>query len=292
MDRIQYETYHENKAHTTPDFPYNTYICSIPLDFPEVSAHWHSEAELIVIKKGQGTVAVDLISYDVTEGNMILILPGQLHSIHQRAFCEMEYENILFDPALLGAGDGDLCGRLLQPLFTGQLRHPVRMDEQLPYYKEACACIERIDRLCSEKKHGYQLAVKGNLFSLMYLLVTHHGRCTEKTKKKRSIEKVKLILSYISENYAQRITIEDAAGVCYYSKSHFMKFFKDTMGEGFIQYLNGYRLRIAAQLLLSTGDTILDISEKTGFENLSYFNRAFKSRYGLSPGQYRKQHLS
>lgn len=52
MNSIKYENYHENKSHTMPDFPYNTYLCSIPLDFPEVATHWHSEAELIVIKRG------------------------------------------------------------------------------------------------------------------------------------------------------------------------------------------------------------------------------------------------
>ncbi|MBQ8687296.1 MAG: helix-turn-helix transcriptional regulator [Ruminococcus sp.] len=289
MNRSQYDTYHENKAHTTPDFPYNTYLCSIPLDFPEVSVHWHNEAELVAVKKGSGRIDVDLISYDVSEGNMILILPGQLHSIHQKAGCEMEYENILFEPSLLGAEERGLCGRLLQPLFAGQLRLPVRIDQTLSYYEDAAACIGRIDSLCSRQSFGYQLAVKGNLFSLMYLLVTHHTERAEPADRKRSIEKVKLILSYISENYTRRLTIEEAAGVCYYSKSHFMKFFKAVMGEGFTSYLNGYRLRIAAQLLLSTSDSVLEISGKTGFENLSYFNRQFKSRYGVSPGQYRKR---
>lgn len=294
MNHKPYATYHENKTHTTPDFPYNTYLCSIPLDFPEVSAHWHNEAELIVVKKGAGRIDVDLTSYDVEEGNMIFILPGQLHSIHQKKLCNMEYENILFDVSILGAGENDLCGRLLQPLFSRQLNHPAKIDNTLSYYKEAYHCIECIDHLCSEKKLGYQLGVKGNLFLLMHLLITHHTEHKESSRQNRSIEKVKLILSYISENYTRHLTIEEAAGVCYYSKSHFMKFFKDAMGEGFISYLNSYRLRIAAQLLLSTTDNVLEISEKTGFENLSYFTRLFKSKYGVSPGQYRKkqEHMS
>lgn len=54
MEKNQYEIYHENKKHTPNDFPYNTYLCSIPLDFKSVNLHWHNEVELIVIKKGQG----------------------------------------------------------------------------------------------------------------------------------------------------------------------------------------------------------------------------------------------
>jgi len=292
MNHKSYATYHENKTHTTPDFPYNTYLCSIPFDFPEVSIHWHNEAELIVVKKGVGCIDVDLTSYDVEAGNMIFILPGQLYSIHQKKPFTMEYENILFDVSILGTEENDLCRRLLQPLFSGQLCHPAKIDNTLPYYHTACSYVDCIDHLCSEKNFGYQLGVKGNLFLLMHLLVTHHAERKESSRQNRSIEKVKLILSYISENYTRCLTIEEVAGVCYYSKSHFMKFFKDAMGEGFTSYLNSYSLRIAAQLLLSTADSVLEISEKTGFENLSYFIRLFKRKYGVSPGQYRKIHES
>ena len=59
MDKLQYKIYHENKTHTPDDFPYNTYLCSIPLDFKSVNLHWHDEVEIIVIKKGTGIVSVD-----------------------------------------------------------------------------------------------------------------------------------------------------------------------------------------------------------------------------------------
>lgn len=288
MNADQYKDYHENKSHTVPDFPYNTYLCSIPLDFPEVPTHWHSVAELIVIKKGCGYVEADLKSYDANEGDMFLILPGQLHSIRQKAGFSMEYENIIFEPSFIGSGESGICGGLLEPLFSGKLSHKVKIDSSLNYYSGAAACIEHIDKLCSEKTYGYQLGVKGGLFSFFYLIISNHPEAAESAVHERSIEKVKLILSYISENYTKRITTQEAADVCYYSCSHFMKFFKQAMGECFTQYLNNYRLRISAQLLVSTNDSILTVSEKSGFENLSYFNRSFKKRFGVTPGQYRQ----
>ncbi len=285
---VKYESFHENKNHTTPDFPYNTYLCSIPLDFPEVHAHWHSEAELIVIKKGRGLVEVDLKSYEAEERDMILILPGQLHSIHQRDGFAMEYENILFEPSFAGADGNDRCAKLLELLFDGKLDHSTMINKSLPYYTEAEACIERIDNLCSRAEFGYQLGVKGALISLMHQIISHHSQYTEQTVNSRSIEKVKLILSYISQNYSQPITVQEAAAVCCYSCSHFMKFFKATMGESFTSYLCSYRLKIASQLLTSTSDSVLEIAINTGFSNLSYFNRQFKSKFGVTPVQYRK----
>lgn len=99
---------------------------------------------------------------------------------------------------------------------------------------------------------------------------------------------MKTVLTYIQENYSRPITVEEIANECYYSKSHFMKFFKDSMGMGFIQYLNDYRLNIACQMLKESSDSILNIAAMTGFDHLSYFNRIFKRKYGITPGEFRK----
>ena len=55
----------------------------------------------------------------------------------------------------------------------------------------------------------------------------------------------------------------------------------------FVQYLNDYRLEVAAKLLTTTSDDIINIAINTGFDNLSYFNRCFKKKYGITPGKYR-----
>ena len=93
---------------------------------------------------------------------------------------------------------------------------------------------------------------------------------------------------YVEEHFQDNISIEEIAGHCFYSKSYFMKFFKETMGMSFVQYLNDYRLEVAAKLLTTTSDDIINIAINTGFDNLSYFNRCFKKKYGITPGKYRK----
>ena len=59
MNILEYENYHEAKTHVELTFPYNTYLCSIPLDFSGVPLHWHDDMELIYIKKGCGHISVD-----------------------------------------------------------------------------------------------------------------------------------------------------------------------------------------------------------------------------------------
>ena len=90
---------------------------------------------------------------------------------------------------------------------------------------------------------------------------------------------MKTVLKYVENHYTEKLTIDDMAELTYYSKSHFMKFFKAHMGIGFTEYLNDYRLTMAARLLKSSDDSILMIADASGFDNLSYFNRIFKRKY-------------
>ena len=58
---------------------------------------------------------------------------------------------------------------------------------------------------------------------------------------------------------------------------------------GLTAYLNDHRLNLAAELLRITDATVLDIAGRVGFDNLSYFNRLFKRRYGMTPREYRSK---
>ena len=290
MNLSEYQNYHETKSHTASEFPYNTYLCSIPLDFTLVPLHWHAELEIVVIKKGTGLISVDFGKRTVSSGDIVFIRPGQLHSIEQNGARKMEYENIILKPELLISGEADLCARqFITPLMKGELRCVTFLTPAVPGYPEISDCISRIDHLCEKRPDGYQLAVKGFLFQLVFLLLSHRQKkSTSPALQTKSLEKIKTILKYVEEHYADHITIDDMAAITFYSKSHFMKFFKAHMGTGFIEYLNDYRLTIAERLLRTSDATVLEIAEKSGFDNLSYFNRMFKRKYGQSPGKQRK----
>ena len=78
-------------------------------------------------------------------------------------------------------------------------------------------------------------------------------------------------------------------GTLLFSASHFMRWFRQMTGQSFIAFLNEYRLNTAAETLRTTDETVLTIASRCGFENLSYFNRAFKAHFGMTPRDYRKK---
>ncbi|MGN0370923.1 MAG: AraC family transcriptional regulator [Butyrivibrio sp.] len=284
----EYEHYHENKVHSASLFPYNTYICSIPLDFKEVQKHWHNEMEIIYIKKGCGIITLDFDTYNVTAGDIVIVVPGQLHGIYQHDSDTMEYENIIFSLNMLLSKHSDsVDSEFFTPLLSGGIKFEHFITVELPYYSDLAACLNRADMICSDFSKGYKLAIKGCLFDFFYILYQNSDE-SGPVKDNRNLERIKEVIKYIDHNYASDITIEEISAVCGFSSSHFMKFFKNTMGTSFIDYLNDYRLAVASRLLLSSESNIIDIAEGCGYNNLSYFNRIFKKKYGMTPSSYRK----
>ncbi len=291
MNLKEYQNYHEEKVHTSSEFSYNTYVCSIPLDFPEVPMHWHSEMELVVVKKGMGTVCVNYDSYSVTTGSILLIPAGQLHSIQGITGMIMEYENILFTADFLLSYHEDICStQFIRPLFQNKIAFDsLLLTPSLTYYKEIATLLEQIDDYSDARPLGYQLAIKGLFLQIFFILFSHKTKDSSTLPTPKSIEKMKILIKYMEDHYAQPITIEEVAELLHYSPSHFMKFFRNAMGTSFITYLNDYRLTIAARDLRLSSDSILTIASHSGFDNLTNFNRLFKRKYHMTPSQFRKE---
>ena len=205
----------------------------------------------------------------------------------------MEYENIIFSVDLFRSRNHDtLDSEFFLPLLSDELNIKSIYDRDDPLYEALSSCLNRVDVLCSSTPKGYRLALKSCYFEFFYTLYAHAEQKAETSDRKnhaKNLDRTKAILSYIDRNYKEAISIADIASYCGFSESHFMRFFKNTMGVSFTTYLCDFRLNIAARLLVTTDDSILSIAESCGFFNLSYFNRSFKKKYGITPGAYRKR---
>ena len=87
-------------------------------------------------------------------------------------------------------------------------------------------------------------------------------------------------------------TLRNAAQMYYINEQYLGRLFKQQIGISYHEYLNLQRLEWSAkQLLEESTKNISEIALNCGFQTLAYFNRQFKKHYGISPSQYRKQHI-
>ena len=77
-----------------------------------------------------------------------------------------------------------------------------------------------------------------------------------------------------------------------YSQSALSQQFKKYMGQTLISYINDLKLNHACNQLKNTSFSMVDIAKSAGFESYPHFSRLFKSKFGLSPLQYRASNTS
>lgn len=99
---------------------------------------------------------------------------------------------------------------------------------------------------------------------------------------------VESVTDFIRQHYAEAISIDDMLQDVPFSKYHFIRSFKRTMGSTPYHYLTNYRITVAKTLLRSTEESIAAIAEHCGFSDTSNFITHFRKATGQNPLQYRK----
>ena len=174
-----------------------------------------------------------------------------------------------------------------EPEQSGRLELSGILNKKDGCYQEAAACLREAEDANRTKLPGYELLIKGALFRFLAILMAQGKQLP--SSETADTMRLKQVLQWISVHYGTKLHVADAANICQCSSSHFMRWFKKMTGQRFTAFLNEYRLNAAAEALRTTEDTVLSISEQCGFDNLSYFNRAFKTRYLMTPREYRRK---
>lgn len=104
-------------------------------------------------------------------------------------------------------------------------------------------------------------------------------------------QRLKPALEYLQKHYCGKVALEDIARSAHLSVSRLCHLFKEQFGFTVFDYLANLRIKRAQYLLLSTDRTCLQICLDSGFANLSYFNRTFKQRTGMTPSQFRRKNM-
>jgi len=246
-------------------------------------------------------------------------------SVHELIFCRagngelygaegrtaVSAGNLLFNPK--GKLNGNQAAlRVIQVLFSEELFSPsVNMDREAFYVLGLIKLHARKQNLVALSKagsermvtlldamlwefqnryRGYSWAIRLKLIELLITLMRDSQfKISIKNLKPLSSSRIQDAVLYLSTDYMNQITVEDVLDACGLSRSHFHALFKQETGRTFVDYLSWLRCNRAAELLVTTDRTILDIAMECGFNNLSHFYHVFKREKETSPKRYRRQ---
>ncbi len=142
-----------------------------------------------------------------------------------------------------------------------------------------------LDSLQQDMSESLCFQISGVIAS--YILMRYERM--EDMQEKSIHATVAAIRDYVDNFFYQEISLEALAKRYHYNEKYLGTLFKEEIGISFRDYLNDRRLRYAKSRLGDTHANVLDVAIQSGFNNVTYFNRIFKAKYGTTPSKYREK---
>ena len=251
--------------------------------------HWHPEIEITYVQKGTMCYKVNNLVYHLKEGDIVFNNSGALHSGTMENQKDCSYIPVTFDSRLIyGFFQSTINSKYVDPIIQDSLLPAVCIDQSEPWHKQFREFLFRVITLDREKPEFYELDIIIYLQS-MWRLLLEHITYEPQASRENSLEfdRIKKILSYIEENYKNRITLKDISGHIHLCESECTRLFKRHMNTTLFSFLQEYRIERSLEYL-KTGEAISDVARVVGFEDSNYYSKVFTKIKGCSPREYRK----
>ncbi len=179
----------------------------------------------------------------------------------------------------------------LEPLMAHPDMESVFLSPEISWQKQALVDLEDAWQQCFQEPQGYEFQLRSSLSSLVYQLCCHMPPTPVQAARRssRDAERIKAMLALIHEHYGTELSTRDISSAAMVSESECLRCFRHTIGTTPIQYLKQYRIQQAAQLLANTDQKVSEIAAACGFQDMSYFTRAFREEKGCTPTEYRRR---
>lgn len=250
----------------------------------EVITHYHREIELIAMTEGSAEFHIHSQCYPVKKGDIVIIPPYALHRGFTTNNVKSSYDCICFDLQLL-------CDKSLENGLESQAFSIISLiSSESPYANQLQEYIKRAVIACKKNETGWELEAVGNM-SLLFGILKKNYFIAQKSERNKETLFGEKAMTYLLQNSSCHITSRDAANALYMNHSYFCRVFKRTFGYPFEKYLLIYRLEKARLYLTNTTLHVTEIAFRLGFQNGSYFGKAFKERFHTTPLSYRKNRM-
>lgn len=238
--------------------------------------HYHKQLELLYILKGEQSVMVNGCDYKISEGDLIIVNPYQLHGYEDKGVVSF----VLCIPSrFLVFFEQYTKGKYFKSNF-------VRKSD---ITKKTYTLMTELMDVCGKN----DLIVYAKTLKLLSYLTENVGLEEENGEGQSGINAV--IIDYINKHYTENISLDDIAKYCNYSKYYISKTFNKTVNCNINDYINLKRIEAFIHLQSNTNSNISENALAVGFNSTRAFYTAFRKLYNITPKEYllmQKQHTT
>lgn len=262
-------------------------------EFHMAARHMHSEYEIYYLAEGE-------LQYFL-EGEELHLCPGTL--------CFIDCEKIHRTSSVSGRPYTNRILMEVNPEWLNDFFKAVKQIPRAEFFQKCCVVhldkeeqrqvVDLFFAVAEEarsRKIGCELVVKSKLAELLVIALRAKQReediCAENPSKaaisEYSYSKINEVAEYIRHNCQEKISLQSLSEQFFMSKAYLSRSFKEGTNFTVNEYLTVQRLKRARRLLETTKYNMTQVSEESGFESVSYFEKVFKKHMGLTPLKYRR----
>lgn len=250
----------------------------------EADAH-----QIIQVTSGELAISVGTEVVEANAGDFVYVPPTlvfRAETIGSRASIRV----LCFDRELVEGDMGNFECEIFYMFFVQSCSRIVRFSKGHPIYETLAYCMNEAYEEYMSKDVCYILPVRAHIFLLTAEIMRYYSSSRNELDRMiyHNVIRLRPVVEYITEHYADKIYIETLADMVALSPDYFTKMFKDSIGKTPIDYINGVRVNHSLRLLTMTDTSVNDIADQLGFSGPNYFHKIFKAYMDTSPLAYRK----
>ena len=261
------------------------------------NSHVHNDFEIAMLLEGKGITTINSAHYKTEKGDIVFINSGEQHSY--QALSEDNYINkeefVKNTPLFLIL---QISNHFLREYFP-EIRNTMFESSDVKKYipkdqqKLAIKYLLNLAKTYFEAKPFFEfelISKLANLFKEIYSRIPYKIISSEeKDRLKAKSDRIQRIMSYIDENFASQIRLEDIANIENITSTHASHIFKDSFGITFQEYVNMKRLEQSILLMNNTDKTLIDIAYESGFSDPKYMNKIYKKYFNCTPKVFKDE---
>lgn len=259
------------------------------IHFPK---HTHNYVEVIYMCSGQTVHIVNGDQVVLRQGELLFLSQTAVQEIYPAAEEDVAVNFIIlpefFDQALYMIGAED---NLIRKFIVGCLRG-AQSDIGYLHFKVAdvLPIQNLVENLIWTIMNNQQNKRSINQFTmgLLFLQLVNYTDKVEVGKDHFDQELILSVYRFIEEHYKDG-ELSELAGELGFDLYWLSRRIKKLTGQTYTELLQTKRLSQAQFLLQNTNLAVADIGRAVGYDNLSYFHRIFREKYGVSPKQWRRE---
>jgi AraC-like DNA-binding protein/mannose-6-phosphate isomerase-like protein (cupin superfamily) len=219
--------------------------------------------------EGSAVYTINNVNYNIKKGDVVFFTGEQERSATNPSSNPWHFITISFD---LNFGDAD-AQRFLHSLPNVFPNVPSKIMKHS----------QELNHVWTGKRLGFLLKSRSILQDILYQLVKYQDVLIYNPNHYKKID---MIQQFIQTNYYRNFTVSELAHMANFSESHFRKLFRNVTGMTSIQYANMVKINKAKDIISSGEANVSEAAIQTGFKDIFYFSRLFKTVTGEPPSHF------